>query len=95
MRVSQLVCLCVVLCFLCARNISAQQATADSQQGAAVRSTSEEVVLDVVVRDKKGHAVNTLGPQDFQIIDNGEPKKIVSFRLVQGNEAVAAVRILA
>src|SRR5947209_4271309 len=69
---------------------SAQQARADSQQGAAVRSTSEEVLLDVIVRDKKGRAVNNLGPQDFQIFDNGEPKPIISFRLVQGGEAVAA-----
>jgi VWFA-related protein len=46
------------------------------------------VLLDVVVRDKKGHRVDELKPEDFQIFDNGEPKKITSFRLVQGGEAI-------
>ncbi len=55
----------------------AQQNPTAPQQGAAVRTTSEEVLLDVVVRDKKGHAVNNLKPDDFQVFDNGEPKKII------------------
>jgi VWFA-related protein len=48
------------------------------------------VLLDVVVRDKKGHRVDDLKPEDFQIFDNGEPKKITSFRLVHGGEAIGA-----
>ncbi len=67
----------------------AQQNPTAPQQGAAVRTTSEEVLLDVVVRDKKGHPVNNLKPEDFQVFDNGEQKKIIAFRLVQGGEAVA------
>ena len=67
----------------------AQQNTGAPAQGAAVKTTSEEVLLDVVVRDKKGHAVNNLKQDDFQIFDNGEVKKIVAFRLVEGKEAVA------
>src|SRR5260370_6320614 len=66
----------------------AQQNPAPPQQGTAVRTTSEEVLLDVVVRDKRGHPVNNLKPDDFQVFDNGEQKKIVAFRLVQGGEAV-------
>src|SRR6266700_7307762 len=68
----------------------AQQNPTAPQQGAAVRTTSEEVLLDVVVRDKKGRPVNNLKPEDFQIFDNGEQKQIIAFRLVQGGEAVAA-----
>src|SRR2546430_2505975 len=67
-----------------------QQNSTAPPQGPAVRTTSEEVLLDVVVRDKKGHPVNNLKPEDFQIFDNGEQKKIMAFRLVQGGEAVAA-----
>ncbi len=67
----------------------AQQNPAAPQQGTAVRTTSEEVLLDVVVRDKKGHPVINLKPEDFQVFDNGEQKKIIAFRLVQGGEAVA------
>src|SRR5215467_4045523 len=55
----------------------------------SITSKSEEVLLDVVVRDKKGHLVTDLKPEDFQVFDNGQAKKITSFRLVQGSEAVA------
>ncbi len=67
----------------------AQQNPNAPPQGAAIRKASEEVLLDVVVRDKKGRPVNNLKPEDFQIFDNGEQKKIIAFRLVQGGEAVA------
>jgi len=68
--------------------IYAQQPQTPSAAGPAVRAIAEEVLLDVVVRDKKGHRVDNLKPEDFQIFDNGEPKKITSFRLVQGGEAI-------
>ena len=68
--------------------VYAQQPQTPSVVGPAVKGTSEEVLLDVVVRDKKGHRVDNLKPEDFQIFDNGEPKKITSFRLVQGGEAI-------
>lgn len=68
----------------------AQQAPAPAPQTPAIKSAGEEVLLDVVVRDKKGRAVNDLKPEDFQVLDNGEPKKILSFRLVQSQEAVGA-----
>src|SRR6266699_2805215 len=68
----------------------AQQSQSSDTQAPAIRAKSEEVLLDVVVRDKKGRAVNDLKPEAFQIFDNGEPKQITSFRLVQGSEAVAA-----
>jgi VWFA-related protein len=66
------------------------QAAASQPSTPTVRSLSEEVLLDVVVRDKKGHRVDDLKPEDFRIFDNGEPKKITSFRLVQGAEAIGA-----
>src|SRR5215813_8833021 len=67
----------------------AQQSQGTSSQEPAIKTKTEEVLLDVVVRDKKGHAVNDLKPEDFQIFDNGEQKQITSFRLVQGSEAIA------
>jgi VWFA-related protein len=70
--------------------VYAQQPQTPSASGPAIRAAAEEVLLDVVVRDKKGHRVDDLKPEDFQIFDNGEPKKITSFRLVQGGEAIGA-----
>jgi VWFA-related protein len=55
-----------------------------------VSATSEEVLMDVVVRDKKGRAVKDLKSGDFQVFDTGEPKQIKSFRLIEGKEAVGA-----
>ena len=66
----------------------AQQPQTPPEQAPAIKGAAEEVLLDIVVRDKKGHRVDDLKPEDFQIFDNGEPKKITSFRLVQGGEAI-------
>src|SRR5215469_10923584 len=66
--------------------ISAQ--APQSSPPTTIKSTAEEVLLDVVVRDKKGHLLSDLKPEDFRVFDNGVEKKIVSFRLVQGADAV-------
>jgi VWFA-related protein len=52
------------------------------------KAGSEETDLDVVVRDKKGRLVTDLTEKDFTILDNGEPRPIKSFRIVQGTEAI-------
>jgi VWFA-related protein len=69
--------------------LRAQQSQPENAQGGSVRMSSEEVLLDVVVRDKKGHAIKNLRPEDFHIFDNGEQKQIRSFRLVEGSEAIS------
>jgi VWFA-related protein len=40
--------------------------------------------LDVLVSDATGKAALGLGPQDFKLIDNGQPRKILSFRSFDG-----------
>ncbi|HWX41009.1 MAG TPA: VWA domain-containing protein [Blastocatellia bacterium] len=55
---------------------------------------TSEVVLDVVVRDKKGRPVKDLGKTDFEIYEDGVKQNIESFRLYQreaGREATPAV----
>src|SRR5205807_9704522 len=44
-----------------------------------VSAGANEVVLDVVVRDKKGRSVRDLEAAHFEVGDNGEPVKIRSF----------------
>ncbi len=63
---------------------------APEKSQAVIKGGGEEVVLDVIVRDKHGKAVTDLEPQDFEITDNGERHAVKSFRLVEGAEAVAA-----
>ncbi|MDP8980613.1 MAG: VWA domain-containing protein, partial [Acidobacteriota bacterium] len=72
--------------------ISALPSFAQADRAAApasqtiIRSTSQEVLLDVVVRDKKGHLVKDLSVKDFEVTDDGEPQKLRSFRLVTASE---------
>lgn len=69
-------------------DVAAQQPAVPqrSDANATIRSSSQEVLLDIVVRDKKGRPVKDLEPNDFEISDAGAVEKIKSFRLVTGNE---------
>src|SRR4051794_25253643 len=60
-----------------------------ASQEPAIRTGAEEVILDVVVRDKKGKLVRELGPADFEVYDNGTQMPIRSVRLIEGKEAIA------
>src|SRR5579871_442119 len=60
-----------------------------AQERTAIQSSGEEVLLDVVVRDKKGHAVTNLDQRLFTVLDEGVPRDITSFRLVKGAEAIS------
>ena len=62
---------------------------ASAQEKPAIRASGEEVLVDVVVRDKKGHAVTNLDQSSFTVFDQGVARPIASFRLVKGTEAVA------
>src|SRR5258707_6859937 len=50
--------------------------------GPTIRSSAEEVLLDIVVRDKKGRLVRDLEQNEIEISDDGAPQKLKSFRLV-------------
>ena len=47
------------------------------------------VLVDVVVRDKRGEPVRDLKPSDFQVIEDGAPQTIGSFTPVFDGEMVA------
>lgn len=64
---------------------------ASAQERTAIQTSGEEVLVDVVVRDKKGRAVVNLDQSLFTVLDDGVPRPISSFRLVKGSEAVSSV----
>ncbi len=51
-----------------------------------IRTTTREVILDVIVRDKHHHAVADIHPDEIQIFEDGIKQKVSAFRDVQGSE---------
>jgi VWFA-related protein len=49
-----------------------------------IRATSQEVVLDMVFRDKKGKAIRDIKPEEIHIAEDGSDQKMTSFRMVDG-----------
>jgi len=59
-------------------------------QNPTVKTTTEEVLLDLIVRDKKGKPITDLKPEDLTVLDNGTKQTLTSFRLVSGEEAIGS-----
>lgn len=60
----------------CAASLCAETDAADSAQGL--------INLDVVVTDNSGKPISGLGPEDFALLDNGQPQTIISFHEFDG-----------
>jgi VWFA-related protein len=54
--------------------------------GLTIKSNVNEVMLDLVVRDKHGKLVKNLKPGDLEIYEDGARQDIRSFRLIAGPE---------
>jgi len=68
----------------------AQQAPSPAQgNDSIIKAQAKEVIVDITVRDKKGHPVHDLSKADFVVYDNGVPQPVQSFRLVQGQDATS------
>jgi VWFA-related protein len=62
----------------------APTAQQSGQQGdQRIRISSSEVVLDVVVKDKKGRPVIDLNRDDFEVFEDGAKQPVESFKLVR------------
>ena len=67
------VALLTMLVMLCAQSPSQQQTDY------VFRTGSELVLVNVTVRDKSGNLVQGLKPEDFTILEDNKPQKVVSF----------------
>jgi VWFA-related protein len=61
-----------------------QQDTSGQAPPSTVRSAAEEVVLDMVFRDKKGRAIRDIRPEEIHVSEDGVEQKLTSFRVVDG-----------
>jgi len=52
-----------------------------------IRTTAEEVLLDMVVRDRKGRLIRDLRPADLEVYEEGARQAIKSFRFVESASA--------
>lgn len=57
-----------------------------------IRTTTREVVLDLVVRDKHQHAVTDLRPEEVEVYEDGVRQDIRVFRGIQGSEQLQTER---
>jgi VWFA-related protein len=57
-----------------------------NEQIPTIRTTTREVILDVIVRDKRHHAVADLRPDEIEVYEDGVKQKINAFHDVQGAE---------
>src|SRR4030095_2881784 len=79
-------------CFVVVSHISGQsQKPLQPQADDVIRVNTELVQTDVMVFDKKGHFVDDLRPEQFQLSLDGQPRKVSIFeRITSGSRLEAA-----
>jgi len=70
----------------------AQLAAPEKRPSALAPSDQRRITIDVVVTDRKGDFVPGLQQQDFTILDNKQPQKILSFRAVDRPNAAVDLK---
>jgi VWFA-related protein len=92
----------VLVFFLLVAPAFAQQNAAPSSSGgqtgtpaaARAENTDSGITLNVVVIDKSGKPVTGLQQQDFTVLDDKLPQKILSFHAVEAASSAAPVRVI-
>ena len=79
-----------LLVWLLALNVVAQEKNAQGPQPARLRVTTELVLVNVVVRDKKGNPVADLKKEDFTVFEDGQKQQVSSFDFEKVDELVTA-----
>ncbi len=65
----------------------ANNSPSSASQPDTIHANAQEVVLDMVFRDRKGRAVRDIRPEEIHISEDGVEQKLTSFRLVEGKQA--------
>ena len=73
-----------LVCFSLVSGFAQQNGPAGQTEPPASGSDHRQMTLDVVVTDKSGRPLPGLQQQDFTLLDNQQPQKILSFHAVEG-----------
>src|ERR1035441_4238165 len=76
---------CLALALVLSAAAQAQQ-TAPANPGVTIRSSVQEVVVDIVVHDRHGKLVKKLDPRDVTLLEDGVKQELRSLRFVSGRE---------
>jgi VWFA-related protein len=68
----------------------AGQTQSQENQTPTIRTTTSEVLLDFVVRDKNAKIIRNLRPDEIQVFEDGVPQKLRHFEFVDGRVEAAA-----
>ena len=69
--------------------LRAQQS--QEQRGATtIEAVAEEVLLDLVARDKRGRPIHDLKPEEVEVYENGVKQPIIAFRYIERNNPLDA-----
>ena len=79
-----------LLAWVLAWSLVAQEKSALGQQPPRVRVTTEIVLVNVVVRDKKGNPIANLKQEDFTVFEDGQKQQVSSFDFEKVNELATA-----
>ncbi len=63
---------------------------AESPQQPVIRTGTQEVMLDLIVRDRKGKPIRDLKADEVEVYDENTRQKLTGFRLVTGTEPAEA-----
>jgi VWFA-related protein len=74
---------------LCSLLVLAGEAHAQEDSAGKFRLTVSQIVVPVLVTDAKGHRVSGLKAEDFELLEDGAPQKILAFSM--GGEAVTSI----
>ncbi|MES1262079.1 MAG: VWA domain-containing protein [Acidobacteriota bacterium] len=84
-----------ILIWFCCRSAAAQVAQpAEAAPEVHFQAESRQVLVPVIVTDKKGHHVTGLKAADFQVLEDGVPQEISGFH-TEAAGSVAAIESLA
>ncbi len=78
----------LLICLALRGPAAGQNAAPPAESGLTIHTTVNEVLLDLVVRDKHGRAVKNLKPGEVEIYEDGVRRELLSFRLDERPKAV-------